>query len=95
MPGGPLADLALDRVIPHHVLTGFRAWDYGGPVDAGVVVGWAHKPAALTARRQIGRGGLVATSFRLTSDAPGGDPVAPYLPDALIRWVAQTATDRQ
>ena len=95
MPGGPLVNLALDRVIPRHARTGFRAWGYGGPVDAGVVVEWAHRPAALIAERRIGRGGLVATSFRLTSCAPGVDPVAPYLPDALIRWVAQTATDRQ
>ncbi|WP_426033442.1 glycoside hydrolase family 2 protein [Cypionkella sp. TWP1-2-1b2] len=95
MPGGPLVDLSLDRVIPHHVLTGFRAWEYGGPVHAGIVVGWAHKPAALIAERRIGRGGLVATTFRLTNDAPGVDPVAQYLLEALIGLAAQTATDRQ
>lgn len=95
MPGGPLVDLSLDRVIPHHVLTGFRAWEFGGPVHAGVVVGWAHKPAALIAERRIGRGGLVVTTFRLTHDAPGVDPVAHYLLDALIHLAWQTATDAE
>ncbi|WP_156317820.1 hypothetical protein [Cypionkella psychrotolerans] len=93
MSGEPLVDLSLDRVIPHHVLTGFRAWEYGGPLYAGIVVRWAHKPAALIAERRIGRGGLVATTFRLPNDAPGVGPVAQYLLDALIRLAAQTAPD--
>jgi hypothetical protein len=93
LPGGPLVDLSFDRVIPQHVLTGFRAWEFGGPVHAGLVVGWAHKPAALIAERRIGRGGLVATTFRLTQDAPLADPVAASLLDALIRLTAATATD--
>ncbi len=94
MPGGPLVDLSFDRVIPQHVLTGFRAWEFGGPVHAGIVVGWAHKPAALIAERRVGRGGLVASTFRLTQDAPGVDPVASYLLNALIRLTADMTVDR-
>ena len=85
IPGGPLVDLSFDRVIPHHVLTGFRAWEFGGPVHAGTVVGWAHKPAAFIAERRIGQGHLVANTFRLTGDAPHSDPVASTLLQALIR----------
>jgi hypothetical protein len=88
LPGGPLIDLSFSDVVPHHVLTGFRTWEYGSAVKAGVVVGWVHKPAALIAERRVGRGGLVATSFRLTHEAPDADPVAAALFDAL----AATAT---
>jgi hypothetical protein len=90
IPGGPLVDLSFDRVIPHHVLTGFRTWEYGGPVHAGLVVGWCNKPAALIAERMVGRGHLVATTFRLRTDAPGKDPVATALTHALLR-LAQNA----
>lgn len=94
MPGGPLVDLSFDRVIPHHVLTGFRAWEFGGPVHAGIVVGWAHKPAALIAERRVGRGGLVASTFRLTQDAPGVDPVAQHLLAALLGLACSLKVDR-
>ena len=89
LPGGPLVDLSFDRVIPRHVLTGFRPWEYGGPVHAGVVVGWCHKPAALIAERRVGQGMLVATTFRLLAEAPGADPVATTLLQALLRLSAR------
>ena len=85
IPGGPLFDLSFDRVVPHHVMTGFRAWEFGGPVHAGLVVGWVHKPAVTIAERRVGKGGLVASTFRLMQDAPGDDPVAAALFDALVR----------
>jgi hypothetical protein len=93
LPGGPLLDASFDRVVPHHVLTGFRTWEYGGPVQAGVVVGWMHKPAALIASRRMGRGGLVASTFRLFTDAPFADPVATALLFALIRSAAAQPVD--
>jgi hypothetical protein len=84
-PGEPILDLAFDRVIPHHVLTGFRPWEFESRVHAGVFVGWAHKPAALIAERPFGRGKMVMSTFRLREDAPGCDPVASYLAEALLR----------
>lgn len=84
IPGGPLVDLSFDRVIPHHVLTGFRTWEYAGPVHAGLVVGWCHKPAALLAERRVGRGRMVATTFRLTTEPAGADPVATTLMAAML-----------
>jgi hypothetical protein len=93
LPGGPLVDLSFDRVIPHHVMGGFRSWEFGGPVHSGIVVGWVHKPMALIAERKVGKGGLVASTFRLFTDAPGHDPVAATLFDALIQLTAGIATD--
>ena len=88
LPGGPLLDLSYDRVVPRHVMTGFRAWEYGGAVHAGLVVGWIHKPAATIAERRVGQGKLMATTFRLLRDAPGEDPVAAVLFDALMASVS-------
>ena len=93
IPGGPMIDLSFDRVVPHHVLTGFKAWEFGGLVHAGLVVGWVHKPAAFIAERRVGKGALVASTFRLLEDAPEQDPVATALFDALIRTAADLATE--
>ncbi len=93
LPGGPLVDLSYDRVVPHHVMTGFRNWEGAGPVHAGLVVGWVQKPAALIVERRIGRGGMVASTFRLFTEAPGADPLAETLFDRLVRLAATMAVD--
>ena len=88
LPGGPLIDLSFSDVVPRHVLGGFSGWEFGGPVHAGVVVGWVHKPAALIAERPVGRGAVLASTFRLTGSAPGADPVADALLDRLVKLAA-------
>ncbi len=93
LPGGPLLDLAYDRVVPRHVLGSLRQWEYGGLVHAGLVVGWVHKLAATILERRIGRGGMVATTFRLMQDEPGLDPVAATLLDGLIATAASMETE--
>ena len=85
IPGGPLVDLSMSDVIPHHVMTGFRTWEFDGTVQAGLVVGWAHKPAVLIGTRRVGRGWLVASTFRLRHPTAADDPVASALFDALIQ----------
>ena len=65
-------------------MTGFRTWEYEARVHAAVVVGWVHKPAAIVGERPFGKGRMVATTFRLTLDAPDHDPVAATLMRALI-----------
>jgi hypothetical protein len=52
-----------------------------------VVVGWVHKPAAFIGERPFGLGKLVATTFRLTGDPPGHDPVAATLMRVLVSMV--------
>ena len=94
IPGGPLIDLSFDKVVPHHVLTGFKSWEFGGLVHAGLVAGWIHKPAALIAERQVGRGMVLVSTFRLLNDPPGRDPVATALFDALVATAAGLAVDR-
>ncbi|MCX7300000.1 MAG: hypothetical protein NTX73_06415 [Rhodobacterales bacterium] len=93
LPGGPLVDLSYDRVVPHHVMTGFRTWEGAGPVHAGLVVGWVQKPAALIVERRVGRGGMVASTFRLFTEAPGADPLADTLFDRLVSLAATMPVD--
>jgi hypothetical protein len=87
IPGGPLLDLSFDRVVPDHVLWGsVRPWEYeAGIMPAGVIVGWVHKPAGFIMCRRFGKGNLVMSTFRLTGDSPGADPVATALFDRLVQ----------
>ncbi len=84
LPGGPLLDLAFDRVIPMHVISGCNRHDFQGRVHAGMIVGWVHKPVALIVERGYGSGRFLASTFRLFRDPPRADPTATLLLDALI-----------
>ena len=84
IPGQGMLDLAFERVAPRAVMTGFRPWEFDKRVQAGVIVGWAHKPAATICEKSLGNGRLVATTFRLTDDPAGVDPTATELFNALI-----------
>jgi hypothetical protein len=81
---GPMFDLSFERVVPHHVLVGMKPWEHEAHVAAGLVVGWGHRAAAIVAERWFGRGKAVLTTFRVSADAPGADPVATTLLHALI-----------
>ncbi|HEX4893575.1 MAG TPA: glycoside hydrolase family 2, partial [Hyphomicrobiaceae bacterium] len=83
LPGGPLLDMAFDRVLPTHVISGANLHDFHGRVHAGLVVGWIHKPVALAIERGYGKGHFVASTFRLFRDPPGVDPTATLLLEAL------------
>jgi hypothetical protein len=87
IPGGPLLDLSFDRVVPDNVLWGsVRPWEYeAGIMPAGVIVGWVHKPAGFIMWRRFGKGKLVMSTFRLTRDSPGVDPVSTALFDRLVQ----------
>ncbi len=84
VPGGPLFDLSFTDVVPLQVMSGFRPWEFQGRVHAGVVIGWVHKPAAFIIEKRLGRGKLVATTFRLNQQAPDSDPLATALYDGLL-----------
>lgn len=88
LPGGPMFDLSFTGVVPVQLMTGFRPWEFQGRVHSGVVVGWVHKPGAFLIEKRLGRGKLVATTFRLTGEAPNADPVATALCDGLLALTA-------
>jgi hypothetical protein len=93
LPGGPLIDASFDRVIPDAVISGCNLHDFQARVHAGLVVGWIHKPVALTIERGYGKGRLLATTFRLFRDAPQADPTATVLLHSLLETLgASTAS---
>ena len=93
LPGGPLIDETFDRVIPTHVIAGCNLLDFQGRVQAGLVIGWIHKPVALVVERAYGRGRFVASTFRLTRDAPGRDPTATILLHQLLLYTLGRSQD--
>jgi hypothetical protein len=84
LPGGPLLDLSFSRVIPQHVILGISPLEFEGDVDAGLCVGWIHKPVALVALRRYGQGEALLTTFHLADEEIGVDPVATALLQALV-----------
>jgi len=84
IPGEPLIDETLDRVIPKHVIAGCNLMDFQSRVSAGLVVGWIHRPVALSVERAYGKGRILVSTFRLFSDPPGVDPAACSLTDLLV-----------
>jgi hypothetical protein len=84
IPGGPLIDETLERVIPSHVISGCNLMDFQSRVHAGLVVGWLHKPVALSVERPYGKGRVLVSTFRLFRDRPGEDPAATTLLDLLV-----------
>ncbi|MFL5143786.1 MAG: glycoside hydrolase family 2 protein [Microvirga sp.] len=93
-PSGPLLDETFDRVIPTHVIAGCNLLDFQARVFGGLVVGWIHKPVALGVERSYGRGRLVASTFRLFRDAPGADPTATTLLDAMVALAVESRASR-
>lgn len=85
IPGGPMFDLSFEKVSPHFVLVGMKPWEFEAHVPSALVMGWGHKASALICERWFGRGKAVMTTFRLSSDAPGADPVATTLLADLVR----------
>ncbi|WP_181701003.1 glycoside hydrolase family 2 protein [Chthonobacter albigriseus] len=94
LPGGPLIDESFDRVIPTHVISGCNLIDFQARVHAGLVVGWIHKPVALTVERGYGNGHVVASTFRLFRDAAGADPIATQLIRGLVTLAVRKRASR-
>ena len=84
LPGGPLLDMTMEKVIPRHVIAGCNLLDFHARVHAGLVVGWIHKAAALIVERAYGRGRIVASTFRVFDAAAEHDPAATVLTHALV-----------
>jgi hypothetical protein len=85
MPGDPMFDMSFEKVVPRHALMGMKPWEFEAHVHAGLVVGWAHKAAALLCERWFGRGKAVLTTFRVSAEPTGSDPVSTVLLAKLVR----------
>jgi hypothetical protein len=90
IPSGNVVDFAFADLTPEHVIYGFSPRDFALDVFAGLFVGWLHKPIPTIARRRVGRGELLISTFRLSKNLET-NPLARYLFAELILLLAGTS----
>jgi hypothetical protein len=88
IPTGGTVDFAFADLTPDAVLVGLSPRDFATRVHAGLFVGWVHHVVALVAERPVGRGQLLACTFRIW-EALGAHPVATTMMDDMIRRLAR------
>jgi hypothetical protein len=88
IPTGGTVDFAFADLTPDAVLVGLSPRDFASRVHAGLFVGWVHHVVALVAERPVGRGQLMACTFRIR-EALGAHPVATSMMDDMIRHLAR------
>ena len=88
LPGSGLVDFMFQDLTPEVVLVGFSPREFWQEVQAGLCVGWLHKPVALIGERVLGRGRVLACTLSL-SDRLESNPLAAYLLDEMIASLLQ------
>jgi hypothetical protein len=78
IPTGNVVDFAFTDLTPEHVIHGFAPREFALNVFAGMFVGWLHKPVPTIARRRVGRGELLVSTFRLSKNLES-NPLARHL----------------
>lgn len=91
LPTGNVVNFAFADLTPNHVLHGFAPRDFALDVFAGLFVGWVQRPVPTIARRHVGRGALLISTFRLAKNI-GSNPLAGYLFAELMKLIADTKT---
>ena len=84
LPTAHVVNFAFADLTPEHVIQGFAPRDFASDVCAGLFVGWLHKPVPTIARKQVGRGELLVSTFRLTQNVET-NPLAKYLLGKLLQ----------
>ncbi|PWH16132.1 MAG: glycoside hydrolase family 2 [Anaerolineae bacterium] len=84
LPTNGVVDFSFAGLTPEHVIHGFAPRDFARDVLAGLFVGWIHKPIPTIARRRMGRGVLVVSTFRLRENLEN-NPLARFLLAELLR----------
>ncbi len=78
LPTDHVVNFAFADITPDHVIHGFTSRDFALDVFAGLFVGWLHKPIPTIARKRVGRGTLLISTFRLSKNLET-NPLAKYL----------------
>jgi len=87
IPTGNVVDFAFADLTPEHLIHGFSPRDFALDVFAGLFVGWVHKPIPTIARRRVGRGELLVSTFRLSKNLETHS-LARYLFEELMMLMA-------
>ena len=86
IPSGNVVNFAFADLTPEHVIHGFAPRDFASDVYAGLFVGWLHKPIPTIARRRVGRGTLMISTFRLGQNLDT-NPLARHILAELITLI--------
>lgn len=78
LPTENAVNFAFADLTPEHVLHGFAPRNFALDVYAGLFVGWIQKPIPTIARRRVGRGMLLVSTFRLAKNIET-NPLARHL----------------
>ena len=92
LPTGRSVNFAFAGLTPELVIRNFSARDFAFNVYAGMFVGWLHKPVPTIARRQVGRGEVLVSTFRLTKNLET-NPLAMCLFAELVKLARAPQTD--
>jgi hypothetical protein len=88
LPTGGTVNFAFAGLTPEHILSKFSTHDFAFNVYAGLFIGWLHKPVPTIAKRQMGQGEVLVSTFRLSQNLES-NPLAMYLFAELLTLVKQ------
>lgn len=89
IPTGGTVNFAFAGLTPEHVIGGFSPRDFAFNVYAGLFVGWLHKPVPTIARRWLGEGEILISTFRLIKNLQT-NPLAMCLLSELMTLMKAT-----
>ncbi len=89
VPTGGVVNFAFADLTPDYVIGKFSARDFAFSVYAGLFVGWLHKPVPTIARRRMGKGEVLVSTFRLANNLET-NPLAMLLFAELMKLVRET-----
>jgi hypothetical protein len=90
LPTGRIVNFAFAGLTPEFVLGKFVPRDFAFDVYAGLFVGWLHKPMPVVARRRVGQGEVLVSTFRLSRHL-ASNPLAQYLFAELVKLAQGSA----
>jgi hypothetical protein len=91
LPTRGTVNFAFAGLTPEHVITGYSPRDFAFHVYAGLFVGWLHKPVPTIARRSMGQGEVLISTFRLSGNLMT-NPLARYLFAELMKILKHPET---
>jgi hypothetical protein len=84
LPTDHVVNFAFAGLTPEHVIRGFAPRDFAFHVYAGLFAGWLHKPIPTIARKQMGQGEILISTFRISQQLDT-NPMATYLLYELLQ----------
>jgi hypothetical protein len=86
LPTDHVVNFAFADLTAEHVIHGFAPRDFALDVFAGLFVGWLQKPVPTIARKRVGRGELLISTFRLAKNLKT-NPLANYIFYELLKLI--------